>query len=77
MIRYVPRPLPGKAGEKGLKMLDFDEVMDLFYSEELPDKETLSPMERLHGPVVEERSDAYYDVTVYADGYEYRYYVGD
>ena len=68
MIRYVPRPLPGKAGEKGLKMLDFDEVMDLFYSEELPDKETLSPMER---------SDAYYDVTVYADGYEYRYYVGD
>lgn len=58
-------------------MLDFDEVMDLFYSEELPDKETLSPMERLHGPVVETRFDTYHDVTVYADGHEERYYVGD
>lgn len=37
----------------------------------------LSPMEKLHGKVVETRMEPYHDVTVYEDGYEDRYYIGD
>lgn len=37
----------------------------------------LSHMEKLHGKVVETRMEPFYDVTVYEDGYEDRYYVGD
>ncbi len=33
--------------------------------------------EKLHGKVVGTRMDPYYDVTIYEDGYEKRYYVGD
>lgn len=36
-----------------------------------------TPLERLHGPVIGTRCDAYHDVTIYADGYEDRYYLGD
>lgn len=34
-------------------------------------------MERVHGPVINRRMDAYHDVTVYADGHEERFYIGD
>ena len=30
-----------------------------------------------HGKVVERRCEPFYDVTVYEDGYESRFYVGD
>lgn len=55
----------------------FDELMESFLSEDLPNNENLSPMERLHGPIIGTRFDAFHDVTIYADGYESRYYVGD
>lgn len=34
-------------------------------------------LERLHGSVIGTRFDGYNDVTIYADGYEDRYYLGD
>lgn len=37
----------------------------------------LSPLEKIHGKVIETRMEAYHDVTVYEDGYEDRYYIGD
>lgn len=30
-----------------------------------------------HGRIIETRFDPYHDVTVYEDGYEERYYIGD
>ena len=30
-----------------------------------------------HGEIVSFRQEAFYDITVYADGYEDRFYVGD
>lgn len=37
----------------------------------------LSPMEKLHGKVVETRMEPYHDVTVYEDGYEDWFYIGE
>ncbi len=37
----------------------------------------LTPNEKLHGKVVGFRMDPYHDVTIYEDGYEDRYYIGD
>lgn len=36
-----------------------------------------SPMEKVHGRVVSLRFEPYHDVTVYEDGYEDWYYIGD
>lgn len=35
------------------------------------------PKESEHGPVVGYRMDAYNDITIYADGYEEQFYIGD
>ena len=37
----------------------------------------LSPMEKIHGKVVETRMEPYHDGTVYEDGYEDWFYIGD
>ena len=37
----------------------------------------LTPNEKLHGKIVGTRMDPYHDVTIYEDGYEERYYIGD
>lgn len=41
---------------------------------ESEEKEFVSPV---HGRIVEKRFDPYHDVTVYEDGHEERYYIGD
>mgnify|MGYP006990143845 CR=1 FL=1 len=56
-------------------MFDYDEWLKEL--EEGLEESYLSPLEQIHGKVVGYRQEAFYDVTVYADGYEYRYYVGD
>ena len=35
------------------------------------------PAESEHGPVIGYRQDAYNDITVFADGFEERFYIGD
>lgn len=35
------------------------------------------PAESEHGPVIGYRQDAYNDITIYADGFEERFYIGD
>ena len=44
---------------------------------EWPWPETISIDEKLHGPVVRTYWTEYHNVTVYADGYEERDYIGD
>lgn len=44
---------------------------------EWPWPEAISEDERRHGPVVRTYWTAYHNVTVYADGYEDREYIGD
>lgn len=56
---------------------DFDVLMEIFSNEDVEIGDNLSPNVRLHGPIIGTRFDAYYDVTIYEDGYEERYYVGD
>ena len=51
-----------------------------FLTEEIepsPNIDHRTPNEKEHGPVVAARMEAYHDVTVYADGYEDWYYIGD
>lgn len=43
----------------------------------IPDLNKPSPNEMLHGKVVGTRMDPYHNVTIYEDGYEDRYYLGD
>lgn len=35
------------------------------------------PAESEHGPAISYRQDAYNDITVFADGFEERFYIGD
>ncbi len=44
---------------------------------EWPWPETMTPDEKLHGPVVRTYWTAYHNVTVYADGHEEYDYIGD
>lgn len=39
-----------------------------------PEEEFVHPV---HGRIVETRFDPYHDVTIYEDGHEERYYIGD
>lgn len=54
--------------------------LDIFFAicdgkvEPPEEKEYIHPV---HGRVVGTRFDAYHDVTVYEDGHEERYYIGD
>lgn len=59
--------------EKALK--DLVAYMDDGDENHFKDWEEPTPSE--HGKVVDYRCEAFYDVTVYEDGYEDRYYVGD
>ena len=37
----------------------------------------ITPLEKAHGKIVARRMDTYYDVTIYEDGYEDYYPIGD
>ena len=75
-----------EAIERGIdvKSLTWDEAMDigidpvdvLAHNDELKESDEEPPVGP-HGRVVETRFDPYHDVTVYEDGYEERYYIGD
>ena len=55
-----------------MKYFDLEEVMDLFDSEPAP--EYIDPV---HGRIIGTRLEAYNDVYIYEDGYEFRYNIGD
>ena len=65
-----------EAREKGMdNVAVFLGIVD---GEVIPDPTPrLTPNEKLHGKVVGTRMDPYHDVTIYEDGYEERYYIGD
>lgn len=46
-------------------------------NEEIEPDDSPSPMEKIHGKVVGTRWEPYHDVTIYEDGYEDWYYIGD
>ena len=52
--------------------MDFNEVMNIFYG----DTTTLLKMNE-HGRLVERRFEAYHDVSIFEDGHEDWYYIGD
>lgn len=60
-------------------MSDWDIAYGFLTGEIIPDPsiDHRTPNEKEHGPVVGSRMDPYHDVTIYADGYEERYYIGD
>lgn len=56
------------------------DALDIFLSActgEIDPPEEKEFVHPIHGRVVETRFDAYHDVTVYEDGHEERYYIGD
>ena len=64
-----------EAVEKGMD--DISIALGILDGEIIPDPNKLTPNEKLHGKVVGTRMDPYHDVTIYEDGYEERYYIGD
>lgn len=60
-------------------MSDFDIAYGFMTGEiePSPNIDHRTPNEKEHGQVVGSRMDPYHDVTIYADGYEERYYIGD
>ena len=61
---------------KAKGMSDLDIAMGILMGDIEPEEKP-SLMERLRGKVVGSRMDPYHDVTIYEDGYEDRYYIGD
>ena len=61
-----------------LEMAEVDGLDDPYeafdYCEESKQKEYAHPV---HGKIVDIRFEAYHDVTVYEDGHEERFYIGD
>lgn len=56
-------------------MSDIDIALGIVTGEiETEQKEVVHP---IHGKIVGTRFDPYHDVTVYEDGYEEKYYIGD
>lgn len=54
-----------------------EEALNMFFKG-IEDPESLpEPEPGPHGKIIERRCEAFYDVTVYEDGYEDRYYLGD
>lgn len=51
-----------------------DTLIDQFAEDGEADKEYRHPV---HGRIVETRFEPYHDVTVYEDGYEERFYIGE
>lgn len=49
----------------------------LLYDEAAADHIIISNMEKTHGKIVDRRVEPFHDVTVYEDGYEERFYIGD
>ncbi len=47
--------------------------LDEFFNDEVDPNYT----HPVHGKIVETRFEPYHDVTVYEDGYEEKYYIGD
>ena len=64
-----------EAVEKGMD--DVSIALGILDGEIISDPNKLTPNEKLHGKVVDTRMDPYHDVTIYEDGYEERYYIGD
>lgn len=57
--------------------MKFNHDIDIFFDDaELPDR-TITSMEQAHGKMIDRRTDAYHDITVYEDGTEESYYLGD
>lgn len=49
----------------------------LFENVQSPNNNCVGFNEKRHGKIVSTRFEPYHDVTVYEDGYEERYYIGD
>ena len=54
-----------------------DMIPDANGNQVLPEKSGYTPLTKLHGEVVGYRMEPYHDVTVYADGYEDWFYIGE
>ena len=58
-------------------MSDIDIALGFMDGSVIPTKEHKTPMEKEHGKIVGYRMDPYHDVTIYEDGYEDRFYIGE
>lgn len=57
--------------------MKFNHDLDIFFDDaELPDR-TMTSMEQAHGKMIGRMADAYHDITIYEDGTEESYYLGD
>lgn len=56
---------------------DFDIALGFMEGYITPTQPHLTPLEKAHGNIVARRMDPYYDVTIYEDGYEDYYPIGD
>ena len=56
---------------------DFDIALGFMEGYITPSRPHLTPLEKAHGKIVARRMDTYYDVTIYEDGYEDCYPIGD
>lgn len=56
---------------------DFDIALGFMEGYITPSRPHLTPLEKAHGNIVARRMDTYYDVTIYEDGYEDYYPIGD
>ena len=54
-------------------MKEIKEILDEFFNYD----GEINMGDAVHGKVIDFRFDAYHDVTVYEDGYEEKYYIGD
>lgn len=56
---------------------DFDIALGFMEGYITPSRPHLTPLEKAHGKIVARRMDTYYDVTIYEDGYEDYYPIGN
>lgn len=74
MSTYELMQSEGQAKQQGADAID---IFMGIVNETVGALPSLSPMEKLHGKVVESRMRAYHDVTIYEDGYEDWSYIGE
>ena len=63
-----------EAKKSGMDALD---ILFAIFSGEVDPPDEIDFVHVDHGRIVDTRFDAYHDVTVYEDGHEERYYIGD
>lgn len=76
MSEVESRPITEQEAE-AQGMSDIDIALGILDGDIIPDPNSQTPNEKLHGKVVGTRMEAYHDVTIYEDGYEDWYYIGD